>query len=185
MHFIEKLNFKTLKYDLANKFVYNKTKEIPKLKKIILNFGCKTTNIKNLAASMLALELVSLQKGILTQTKASSILLKVRKGNPVGCKVTLKKTRMFKFLTRLLVEIFPKTKNFDGLRFSPGAKQSTFSYQLHDTLNFNELEKNYSLFNSLSQLKITFVTDSKLKKELTFILTSLQLPFTKITSSQM
>jgi large subunit ribosomal protein L5 len=178
MHFIENLYFRTLKYDLSNKFIYNKTKDIPKLKKIILNFGCKTTNIKNLAASILALELVSLQKGILTQTRTSSILLKVRKGNPVGCKVILKKKQMFKFLTRLLVDIFPKTKNFGGLKLNSWVKQSAFSYQLRDTLNFNELEKHYYLFNNLPQLKITFVTNSNLKKELSFILTSLQLPFT-------
>jgi large subunit ribosomal protein L5 len=178
MHFIENLYFKTLKYDLSNKFLYDKTKEMPELKKIILNFGCKTTNIKNLAASILALELVSRQKGALTKTKTSSILLKVRKGNPVGCKIILKRKQMFKFLTRLLIEVLPRTKNFDGLKLNPSVEQSTFSYQLRDTLNFNELEKHYYLFNNLPQLKITFVTNSKLKKELTFILTSLQLPFT-------
>jgi large subunit ribosomal protein L5 len=178
MHFIENLYFKTLKYDLSNKFLYDKTKEMPELKKIILNFGCKTTNIKNLAASILALELVSRQKGALTKTKTSSILLKVRKGNPVGCKIILKRKQMFKFLTRLLIEVLPRTKNFDGLKLNPSVEQSTFSYQLRDTLHFNELEKHYYLFNNLPQLKITFVTNSKLKKELTFILTSLQLPFT-------
>jgi large subunit ribosomal protein L5 len=177
MHFIENLYLKTLKYDLSNKFLYTKTQELPELKKIILNFGCKTTNMKNLAASLLALELIALQKGVLTQTTKSDILLKVRKGNPVGCKVVLKKTQMFQFLTRLLVEVIPKTKNFAGFKLNKQPKQSTFSYQLYDSLSFNDLEKNYYLFNNLPQLKITFVTSSKLKNELTFLLTSLQLPF--------
>lgn len=178
MHFIENLYFKTLKYDLSNKFLYDKTKDLPKLEKIVLNFGCKTTNIKNLAASLLALELISFKKGVLTKTKKSNILLKVRKGNPVGCKVILKNTKMFTLLTRLITEIVPKTKKFNGLRLNQQINQNTFSYQLLDTLNFNELEKNYSLFSNLSQLKITFVTNSNTTKELTFLLTSIKLPLT-------
>jgi large subunit ribosomal protein L5 len=85
---------KTLKYELCNKFAYKNINEVPKLKKIILNFGCKTADLKHLSASLLALELITSQKGRITTTKSPNLLLKIKKGNPSGCKVTLKKTQM-------------------------------------------------------------------------------------------
>lgn len=179
MYVLENFYRKTLKYDLANKFVYNKTKELPKLKKIVINFGCKTTDIKDLAASLLALELITTQKGKLTFIKRSNIFLKIRKGSPVGCKVTLHKKQMFNFLEKLSVEIFPRLKNFNGFLLNRKLKKNTFSYELHDTLTFNELEEHYYLFNKLPNLNVTLVTESKTKKELIFILKSLQFPLKK------
>jgi large subunit ribosomal protein L5 len=177
MHFIEYFCLKTLKYDLVNKFFYNNTKELPKLKKIILNFGCKSTEIKHLASSLLALELITHQKGTLTTTKHSNIFLKIRKGNPAGCKITLKKNSMFHFLSRTLMELFPKIKDFNGLTLTRKIKKNIFSYELHDTFSFNELEEHYYLFNNLPKLDVTIVTNSKVKEELIFILKSLQFPF--------
>lgn len=182
MQFLNYFNFKTLKYDLFNKFIYGSTKDLPKVEKIILNFGCKTTEIKRLSASLLALELVTQQKGKLTKAKNSNILLKLRKGNPVGCKVTLRNKQMFRFLERLLVDIFPKIKNFTGLTISKKIKQNIFTYELHDTLSFTELEENYYLFNNLPKLSITIVTRSQRKEELIFILKSLQVPIKNSTS---
>lgn len=176
MHFLEYPYKKTLKYDLANKFFYNKTKDLPKLKKITLNFNCKTTEIKNLSASLLALELITNQKGKLTATKHSNVLLKIRKGNPVGCKVTLRKKQMFYLLEKILIKILPKIKNFNGFLINRKLKKNAFSYELHDTLFFNELEEHYYLFNTLPNLSITLITQSKMKEELIFILKSLQFP---------
>jgi len=179
MHFLEQFYIKTLKYDLSNKFFYNSTKEIPRLKKIILNFGCKTTEIKQLAASLLALELITQQRGYLTTTKKPNILLKLRKGNPVGCKVTLRKKTMFNFLERILIDIFPKIKNFNGLTLNRELKKNVFTYKLHDTFSFYELEEHYYLFNNLPYLSITFIMKPKHKKEIIFIVKSLQIPFKK------
>ena len=77
MHFLEHFFFKTLKYDLINKFVFIDADKLPKLKKIILNFGFKTADMKQLSSGLLALELITNQKGILTTTTKSNILLKV------------------------------------------------------------------------------------------------------------
>lgn len=175
------INFynKTLKYDLYNKFNYQKVEKLPKLKKIILNFGCKTTDIKNLSASLLALELITHKKGTLTTSKKPNILLKIRKGHPVGCKVTLTKQIMFNFLEKLIIQIFPKTKNFEGLKVSRNLKPNMFSYDIHNTFTFTELEEHYHLFNNLQKLNITFVTQTTNKKELLFLLKSLQLPTNK------
>lgn len=176
MPFLINFYLKTLKYDLANKFFYKNTKELPKIKKIILNFGCNTTELKSLSSSLLALKLITHQKGNLTITKHSNIFLKIRKGNPIGCKVTLRKTRMFNFLTKIIIQIFPQLKNFYGFNVTRKLKKNMFSYELHETFNFTELENNYYLFNNLPNVGITIVISSKVKEELIFILKSFQFP---------
>ena len=177
MHFLENFYFKTLKYDLINKFIYNNTTRLPKLKKIILNFGSKTADIKQLSSSLLTLELITNQKGILTTAKKSSILLKIRKGNPTGCKLTLQKYNLFNIFGKIIIEIFPKLKNFNGFALNRKIKKNAFSYELHDTFSFSELEGHYYFFNNLTKLDITIITSTKNKKELRFILKSFQIPF--------
>jgi large subunit ribosomal protein L5 len=177
MHFLDKFYNNTLKYELINKFRYNNTKNLPNLKKIILNFGCKTADIKELSSCLLSLELITHQKGHFTKTKYSKILFKIRKGNPTGCIVTLNKFNKFKFLELLTVEIFPKLKNFSGLN-NEKLKKNDFSYELNDTFSFTELEKNYYLFNNLPKLNISIVPSNTIKNwELYFLLKAYQLPF--------
>lgn len=176
MHFLEKFYFRTLKYDLINKFRYNNTKNLPKLKKIILNFGSKTADAKQLASSLLAFELIANQKGILTTTKKPNILLKIRKGNPTGCKLTLHKHNLFNFFGKTIIEIFPKLKNFNGFNINQKLKQNTFFYKLHNTFSFSELENHYYLFSNLPKLDIIVITTAKNKEELIFLLRSLQFP---------
>jgi large subunit ribosomal protein L5 len=178
MHFLEKFYNKTLKYELINKFNFNNTKRLPNIKTIVLNFGCKTADIKQLASCLLALELISNQKGKITKTKYSKIIFKIRKGNPTGCKITFNKFNKFQFLELLTTEIFPKLKNFYGLN-SKTIKKNNFSYELKNTFSFSELEKNYYLFNNLPKLDISIITlnSSEKNKELIFLLKSHQLPF--------
>lgn len=181
MHFLQYFYLKVIKHDLSNKFVYINTKKIPTLKKIIINFGCKNNDIKTIASSLLALELITTQKGKLTVTKHSNILLKIRKGNPTGCKVTLRKKNMFNFLIKLIIEIFPILKNFLGFdkKIIKKMQQKALSWELYEMFSFSELERNYYLFYNLPKLNITFITDSRSKNELLFILKSFLFPFSK------
>jgi large subunit ribosomal protein L5 len=156
--------------------LYLNTKKIPKIKKIILNFGCKNHDIKYISAGLLALELITNQKGIPTISKHPIIALKIRQGNPVGCKITLRKNIMFNCISKMLIEVFPKLKNFEGLNTNSKIKQNAFSYELHDIFIFSSLEEHYYLFNNLPKLNITVVTNTKTKQELFFILKSIQLP---------
>ncbi len=173
MNFVKYFYTNILKYELINKFNYNKTKNLPKLKKIILNFGCKNTKLKNLAASFLALELISSKKSNLTKTKKPNLFLKLRKGNPVGCKVILRNNQMFDFLIITLNEIFPKEKNLVKINQKKLIKKNFFSYEIHNKFNFNELEKHYYLFNDLEKLDVTIVL--KIKEEIFFLLKSFKL----------
>src|SRR5688572_3941706 len=134
-----------LKYDFLNKFNYKNINQIPKIKKIILNFNCKNFDVKKIAIAILALELITAQKSTVTKSKKVSINLKIRKGHPVGCKVILKKDKLENFLLKLLNKIFPELKNFKGIILRSHSKNS-LSFVLKDLINFNELNSNFYLF---------------------------------------
>jgi len=176
MHFIEYLKFKTLKYDLTNKFFYKNTKEIPKVKKIILNFSCKTDDIKQLSASMLFLEIITSKKGKLTISKKSNIILKIKKGNPTGCKIILQKKQLFNFLEKIFIFIFPNLKSFSGIKLNKNFNSKALTFKLLNIFNYNEFKDHYYLFNNLQNLNFIILTTSKSKKELIFILKSIQFP---------
>lgn len=177
MHFLEYYYKNIIKHNLINKFRYKNITHLPKLQKIVLNFECNKFEIKHLSTTLIALELVTLKRGMLTQAKGSNVLLKIKKGNPVGCKVILKKKFMFHFLVRLLIDVFPKLKNFSTLKIVKNKlKSDSFSYKLIDTLIFSELEQNYYIFNSLPNLNITIIANTKNQKELLFLLNSFKLP---------
>jgi large subunit ribosomal protein L5 len=171
MYFLKNYYQSVIQYDLVNKFQYENLQNLPKLQKIVLNFQHK--DFKNLASSLLSLELITAKRGTLTTANNSQILLKIRKGNPVGCKVILKKTLMYHFFTKLLVDVFPQIKEFKKFNFQP--HPHPFSFQLKNTFIFFEIEQNYSFFSSLPNLNITLVTNAKTQEELLFLLNSFKL----------
>jgi len=118
MNLLENYYKKVIRYDLINKFFYHNLGDIPELKKIVLNFGCKSFAIRNIAASLSALELITTRQGTVTKAKRPNIMLKVRKGHPVGCIVTLTKTEMYNFFFKLLTQVFPNLKDFKGVKVS-------------------------------------------------------------------
>ena len=177
MYFLENYYQSVIQYDLINKFQYKNLQNLPKLEKIVLHFSYNNPNIKILASSLLSLELITTKRGTLTTAKNSHILLKLRKGNPVGCKVILQKTLMYHFFTKLLVDIIPQMKEFKKIDFQSDILQPVvLPYQLKNVFAFSELEQNYNLFNNLSNLNIIIVTNIMTKKELLFLFNSFKLP---------
>lgn len=175
MNVLENYYKKIIRRDLINKFSYTHLNEIPQLKKIILNFGCNNSDIKSIASALLSLELITTQRGSLVKSKRSNVLLKIRKGNPVGCIVVLRKTKMYHFLFKLLSEVFPNLKSFTGISISKRLGKTSFSFTLKDLINFKELEKQFYLFINLPPLNITLITNTKTKKELLYLLQSFKL----------
>src|SRR5210317_1574003 len=136
MNILENYYKKIIRRDLINKFAYSHLDEIPQLKKIILNFGCKSSDIKSVASALLSLELITTAPGSLVKSKRSNVLLKIRKGNPVGCLVVLKKDEMYRFLLKLISEVFPSLKSFTGFSVSKKLNKTSFSFTLTDLINF-------------------------------------------------
>nr|YP_009317745.1 ribosomal protein L5 [Navicula ramosissima]AOY40401.1 ribosomal protein L5 [Navicula ramosissima] len=176
MNFLETYYKRIVKQDLANKFIFTNNKKLPKLEKITLNFGCKNVSIQKFAITMLALEIISLKKGAITVTKKPNVLLKIQKGQPVGCKVELKNRQIYSFLTKLNLEIIPKLRNFHGFKIE---KQIfNFFFQIPgNKILLKEFENQYPLFSNLPNLDINVHTTTKNSKELIFLAKAFKLPF--------
>lgn len=187
MLYLTNFKKKIVKYDLINKYLFVSSKKLPKLKKVILNFSYKNDNFKELASSLVVLKLITMQKGMITKAKVANISLKIKKGNPVGCKITLRKNKMLKFLSRLISEIFNKFKNIEKLSNSKLLISTTFLCQFKDCLLFWEFEKIFLLFKKITKLNITFVTTIKSKETAKFFFNLLKFPtkiFANITQWQ-
>ena len=169
MKFLKNYSDNIIKYDLINKFSYKRTIDIPKFEKIILSFSFKKYEFKSLIAALIALELLTFQNPTITKSKVSNISLKVRKGHPIGCKLTLRKNFLFNFFFKLLNEFLLTNGKKVNVKKQ---KNKSFSFTVKNILIFNELERNYRFFKNLSNLNITFVTNSKNKNNLLFLLKS-------------
>lgn len=178
MSFLKYYYDKIIKYDFINKFNYRSLNELPRLKKIILNFGCQNFSIQKFAIVLLALELISTKKGSITLNKHANVFLKIQKGSPAGCQVILTKNIMYEFLAKLLIEIFPQVKNFSGIKLK--IIDHTFSYMFpSNSIILTELQEYYPIFNNLPVLDITIITSANTKEELEFLIKSFQFPFQK------
>mgnify|MGYP001026044553 FL=1 len=175
MFFFEVYFHDIVKYDLINTFFCQNIAKIPKLKKIILNFGYQKSNFKYLITSLLALEFVSSKKGKITKSKHINVFLKIKKGNPVGCKVVLKKSAMNFFYIKLKTSIFPKTKQSKTLQGPQDLNLvKSVSFQIKNPLLFTELENQFQFFKDVPQLDVTLLTSSNSQKELFFLLKSVK-----------
>jgi len=175
MLFFKTYYHKIVKYDLVNTFLCQKLTEIPELKKIVLNFGYQKSNLKYIISGLLALEFITSKKGSLTKSKHLNLFLKIKKGNPVGCKIVLKKNTMYFFYIRLITSIFSKAKQPAKYPFQWSSKSvKSISIQLKSPLLFSDLETQFQFFRNIQRLDITLVTNSRSQKELFFFLKSLK-----------
>jgi large subunit ribosomal protein L5 len=167
-----------VKHDLVTKFNYKNNNVVPKLQKIVLNFGIKEVNFKLLLPTLIALELVSSQKGALARSNKSNIALKIRKGVPVGCKVVLSKTNMYLFFSKIIITVLPKIKQFEGVVFKKAVTRpsKSFSFFFNNVLIFSELESQHELFKNTSVLDVSIVTNCRTVEELHFLLASFRFP---------
>jgi len=170
MTFLNQYSNKIVKYDLINKFQYNNILDIPKLKYILLNFHLKKGDTKLLIPLISSLKLIVLQDSKIITSKVSNIVFKIRKGHPVGCKLTLRNVKLTKFLFKLLNKILPKSK-FNCINKC----NNMFSFTLDNSLIFNELEKNYQFFKSLPKLNISVKFDECSIPEFFYLIKSYKL----------
>jgi len=170
MHYLEFYYKTVIKYDLINKFNYSNINELPKFKTIILNFNIKNNKIKTFVSTFVAIELITQKKSIITNAKKPNLFLKIRKGQPVGGKIVLQKTKMYHFLSLLMLEIFPKISN--SIKFKINSKNTFFTTLDNKHLNFSTLKKHYNLYSLIPYITITIITNSKTHKELFFLLKS-------------
>ena len=166
MHFLNKYTNNVVKYDLINKFQYKMVNKLPSIKFVTLNFNFKKFDIRLLVSSLSALELITLNKGVLVKSKISNVSLKIRKGQPIGCKITLRSNKMDQFLFKIL----NKTVTINILKKKNSI--NLFSIKLNNILMFKELEQNYRFFKNLSHLNLSIKTTDCTFEEFGFLITS-------------
>jgi large subunit ribosomal protein L5 len=162
-----------VKYDSINSFFFENQNQIPRLQTIILNFGYQKSNFKRLISGLLALEFLTSKKSKLTRSKSLNVLLKIKQGNPVGCKIVLKKKIMHQFHAKLMTSVFTKLKSSKNTLCKQGCKSMSITIQ--NPLIFMELENHYEIFKDIPKLDITFITNAKSTKELFFLLKSIKI----------
>jgi large subunit ribosomal protein L5 len=167
-----------VKPDLLSQYKYDNISNIPKLEKIILNYGLQEAALdpKLLVPALLALELITSQKSYITKSKKVEIQLKIRKGMLIGCKVTLRNTQMYHFLDLLLTQNLPKIQQFEGLKKKKFIHKKNVSFHIKDNFIFPLIEANFEYFQQLPPLNIIIQTTSLTEKETESLLRGLQFP---------
>jgi large subunit ribosomal protein L5 len=153
--------------------------EVPRLEKIVVNMGVgqAATDSKVLDAAMEDMAIVTGQKPVITRAKKSIAGFKIRKGMPIGCKVTLRGDRMWEFMDRLLATALPRIRDFRGI--NPGSFDGRGNYSLgvDEQLIFPEID--YDKVTQVRGMDITFVTTAKDDDQARAFLDAFGFPFRK------
>ena len=162
---------------LTKKFEYKSTMQVPKLDKIVINIGLGDTreNPKALENAMKELAQITGQKPIVTKAKKSIAAFKIREGQDLGCKVTLRKDKMYDFAYKLFNVALPRVRDFRGMSPDSFDGRGNYSMGLKEQLIFPEIE--YDKVDKLRGMDIIFVTTAETDEEARELLRLLGMPF--------
>ena len=162
---------------LTKKFEYKSTMQVPKLDKIVINIGLGDTreNPKALENAMKELAQITGQKPIVTKAKKSIAAFKIREGQDLGCKVTLRKDKMYDFAYKLFNVALPRVRDFRGVSPDSFDGRGNYSMGLKEQLIFPEIE--YDKVDKLRGMDIIFVTTAETDEEARELLKLLGMPF--------
>ena len=163
---------------MKEKFGYTNEMQIPKLDKIVLNMGVGESTADSKKASVAAadLALIAGQKPVITKARMAISTFKVREGMPIGAKVTLRKTRMYEFMDRLVTIALPRVRDFRGLSAKSFDGHGNFAVGVKEHLIFPEI--NYDKAEAVWGMDIIVCTTAKTDDEARALLTEFQFPFT-------
>lgn len=162
---------------LTEQFGYKNVMQVPRLEKIVVNIGLgeALTNSKAVDAAVGDLALITGQRAVVTKAKKSIATFKVREGNPIGAKVTLRGERMWDFLERLTRVALPRIRDFRGISGKSFDGRGNYTLGLKEQLSFPEIE--FDKIDRLRGLEITIVTTAKSDEESKKLLALLGMPF--------
>ncbi|MCI5522106.1 MAG: 50S ribosomal protein L5 [Tenericutes bacterium] len=164
---------------LREKYNYASVMEVPKLEKIVVNMGVgdATTNSKLLDAAMKDLEIITGQKPVATKAKKAIAGFKVREGQAIGCKVTLRGENMYNFLDKLISITLPRVRDFRGVSNKAFDGRGNYTLGLTEQLIFSEIE--YDNVVKVRGMDIVMVTTAKTNEEAYDLLKGFGMPFKK------
>ena len=161
---------------LMKEMGYKNPMQVPRLVKIVINMGIgeATQNIKVLDAAVEELAIITGQRPIIRRAKKSIAAFKLKAGMPIGCKVTLRRERMYDFLDKLIHFALPRVRDFKGLSAKSFDGRGNYSIGIREHIIFPEI--NYDKIDKIKGMNITFVTTAKTDKEGKALLKKLGLP---------
>ena len=168
---------KNITKKLKETFSYKNVMEIPKLEKVIINMGVgeAVKDNKKLEAAINELTSISGQKPVVTKAKQANASFKLRAGMSVGLKVTLRKSKMYEFLDRLVTIALPRVRDFRGISSKSFDGNGNYSLGLKEQYIFPEIE--YDTVDSPRGMDITIVTSAKTDSEAKELLAGFNFPF--------
>ena len=165
-----------IKKKLMEKFNYTSTMAIPKLEKITLNIGLSdSSDKKSLESAVSDMKVISGQKPIITKVRKSIAGFKIRDGWPIGCKVTLRKEKMWSFFNALVLVSIPRIRDFRGFSVKSFDGRGNYSLGISEQIIFPEIE--YDKIDKIRGLDITVTTSAKNNAEGEALLRALSFPF--------
>ena len=161
---------------LMEEMGYKNPMQVPRLVKIVINMGIgeATQNIKVLDAAVEELAIIAGQRPIIRRAKRSIAAFKLKAGMPIGCKVTLRRERMYDFLDKLIHFALPRVRDFKGLSAKSFDGRGNYTIGIREHIIFPEI--NYDKIDKIKGMNITFVTTAKTDKEGKALLKKLGLP---------
>ena len=169
---------------MVERFKYQNIMEVPSLSHISVNMGIGDAkdNPKKLESAIQELTLITGQKPVTTFSKKDISNFKIRKGFPVGCKVTLRGNRMYDFMERLISIALPRTRDFRGLSFKSFDGRGNYSFGVKEQIIFTEID--YDKIDSIRGMDITFSTSAKSNDESYWLLKLMGLPLREKSVNQ-
>ena len=163
--------------ELVKQFGYKSVMEVPRIEKITLNMGVgeAIADKKVMEHAVSDLEKIAGQKPVVTLARKSIAGFKIRDDYPVGCKVTLRKERMFEFLDRLISVALPRVRDFRGVNGKSFDGQGNYNMGIREQIIFPEIE--YDKIDTLRGLNITITTTAKTDEEARALLSLFKFPF--------
>ncbi len=164
---------------LIEKFGYKNKMQVPKLEKIVLNMGIgeATEDKKAVEGAVKDMEAIAGQKPVITHSRKSIATFTLRSGMPIGCKVTLRRERMYEFLDRLITIAMPRIRDFRGVSGKSFDGHGNYAMGIKEQIIF--LEINYDAVDAIRGMDIVITTSAKTDEEAKALLAGFGMPFMK------
>jgi large subunit ribosomal protein L5 len=162
---------------MMQEFKYKSSMQVPRLTKVVINVGLGEAiqNIKLLESAQAELGVITGQKAVVTRAKKSIAAFKLREGMPIGCMVTLRRTRMYYFLDKLMNVVLPRVRDFRGVSERAFDGRGNYTLGIKEQIIFPEID--YDKIDKVKGMNITIVTSAKTDEEGKFLLNLMGLPF--------
>lgn len=163
--------------NLVERFDYKNRMEVPKLERIVLNMGLGEAihNIKLMDSAVEELRLIAGQQPVVTRAKKSIAAFKLRAGMPIGCRVTLRRTRMYDFFNKLVNVALPRVRDFRGISGKAFDGHGNYSLGIREHIIFPEVD--YDKIDKIKGMNVTIVTTANTDEEGKALLKLLGMPF--------